>query len=137
MKYVRSRPWGTRGPWFSNRAASRRRGHYEAPPLDPGDEFVDDAWAEPAAKWEPAASGAEPLLGSALLAPSVTAPPSAASFYPGRIDESGLRELARHARKMEQEHMPIPEPPGQNALEAFSTILRRRDATTPPGRRSA
>ena len=26
MKYQRSRPWRSRGPWFSNRAGARRRG---------------------------------------------------------------------------------------------------------------
>ena len=25
MKYMRSRPWGPRGPWFSNRVGARRR----------------------------------------------------------------------------------------------------------------
>ena len=26
MKYIRSRPWRPRGPWFTNRAGARRRG---------------------------------------------------------------------------------------------------------------
>ena len=25
MRYIRSRPWGPRGPWFSNRVGARRR----------------------------------------------------------------------------------------------------------------
>ena len=27
MRYIRPRPWRSRGPWFSNRAGARRRGH--------------------------------------------------------------------------------------------------------------
>ncbi|MGH2618844.1 MAG: hypothetical protein ACRDJC_26750 [Thermomicrobiales bacterium] len=27
MKYIRSRPWRSRGPWFHNRAGARRRGN--------------------------------------------------------------------------------------------------------------
>lgn len=45
MKYLRSRPWRSRGPWFSNRAGARRRGRRDDElVIAAPDEIQDGAW---------------------------------------------------------------------------------------------
>lgn len=44
MRYMRSRPWRSRGPWFDNRAGARRRGRRaDELVLAPSDELQDSA----------------------------------------------------------------------------------------------
>jgi hypothetical protein len=95
VKYLRSRPWRSRGPWFSDRAGSRRRGR-----CDVLQSLVGDA-----------GSGLERETDAGILSVPLDAsatqhvdretpfvPLSLSATRLGRIDESGLRELARRAR---------------------------------------
>ncbi len=134
MKYVRSRPWGTRGPWFSNRAGSRRRGHCLASPLAPGDDVVSDPWADTASAWDLALSPNDHAP-DGVPVPAIGASQTMTAVCPGHIDESGLREFTRHRREISVSHSHVPAPASErqpastNPLDAIGTV--------PPGRKSA
>lgn len=134
MKYVRSRPWGTRGPWFDNRAGSRRRGHFHAKPADSGDDLVNDLLAATGFAWDRDLCDEDRETGLAPDSRREGAVPLAPAYH-GHVDESGLRALERHTRTGDQ---PLaPDSVMQSAPEAKDSVLRRHDADLLPGRKSA
>lgn len=88
VKYIRSRPWRARGPWFGNRAGPRRRGYRDDELQPVAGDFGGDG-ADLVISVESEAVAADDLL--LLDAP----PPSMADgMLAARVDLSGLRAIA-------------------------------------------
>jgi hypothetical protein len=127
VKYIRSRPWRSRGPWFGNRAGARRRGYRDDELLSAtftGTQHDDDVVMHV----EYAAASADDLL-----LPITDDEPAANRMLAERVDLSGLLALAARA----PERAPVD--PDPDTLVGFDWIAHaaQRDDESAVSRHSA
>lgn len=87
MRYIRSRPWRSRGPWFGNRAGARRRGYRDDEVLSvahgvfqDGDDVV-------------VAAESEAMTARDVVLPEPDDRPIPESTIAARVDLSGSRAI--------------------------------------------